>query len=264
MLDLLIPEHAYIFGLLQTDGHLRECSQNRSQLTIEINIRDKDIVDKIVGILPIKVNTFSRKRTTNFATATTIGFRICNFTFKEHIKSLGFPVGKKSHLIAEPLIDFSKLDYYRGIIDGDGSLGITKTGLPFVSLVTDSEPLKSSYCLLVKEICGVEPHPRRNKRDNVYNIAIYTENAQCLISKLYYENCFGLNRKIYKAQEALKWIRPKHMKKINFIRKRWTKEEDAFILSHSVEESATQLNRTNKSVSIRRYRLNPLVSHRRS
>ena len=31
--------------------------------------------------------------------------------------------------------------YLRGVLDGDGSVGFTRTGAPFVSLVTASEPM---------------------------------------------------------------------------------------------------------------------------
>lgn len=231
MFNLLNPNHAYIYGLFQTDGHLREGTRNRSQFTLEINVRDKDIIKKISQALPVKANTFTRTRTTNFGTHTSIGLRVCNYIFKEHIKSLGFPVGKKSHIIQEPLIPFSTLDYYRGIIDGDGSVGVTKDGFPFISLITASESLMKSYCKLIYDTCNLYKTINRNKRDNIYNICLYRENAQQLIEKLYYPNCLGLNRKIKKAKQALKWVRPNNIKKRLFTGKGWTPEEDQFILT---------------------------------
>jgi len=45
------------------------------------------------------------------------------------------------------------------------------------------------------------------------------------------------------------------MKKIEVERKRWTKEEDEFIINHTIDESAEELDRTEKSVEIRQLRL---------
>lgn len=39
---------------------------------------------------------------------------------------VGMTYGKKSDIITIPIISFSEIDYWRGMIDGDGSLGFTK------------------------------------------------------------------------------------------------------------------------------------------
>ena len=240
--DLTQPNNAYIFGLLQTDGHLREETRNRSQITIEISEKDSDIIYKIDKILPVKAHISSRIRTTNFSrNYKSITLRICNYEFKEKIKALGLPVGKKSAIIAPPKGHFSKVGYYRGIIDGDGSLGITATKIPFISLVTDSDDLKDAYCELIFGVCGVNKSCKRNKRDNIYNICLYKEGAQALIKYLYPDDCLALQRKIDKAKEALAWVRPKDMRRRITEIKRWTSEQEEFILTHSVEESMNVL-----------------------
>jgi hypothetical protein len=43
---------------------------------------------------------------------------------------LGPPVGRKSQIVRPPALPFSEVDYLRGIIDADGSVGFTASGLP--------------------------------------------------------------------------------------------------------------------------------------
>ena len=63
--------------------------------------------------------------------------RIYNWDFRKWIKKY-VPVGKKSYIICPPKEEFSEVDYWRGIIDGDGSLGIAKSlgNAPFLSVIT--------------------------------------------------------------------------------------------------------------------------------
>jgi phage-related protein len=45
------------------------------------------------------------------------------------------------------------------------------------------------------------------------------------------------------------------MIKIDFERKKWTKDEDDYIMTHNIVESMKYLDRTEKSINIRLYRL---------
>lgn len=254
-------EFAYIFGFLQTDGHLHEATRNRSCIYIEIASKDKEILEKVQNILPIKCNMQNRCRDTNFMkNCETSVLTIHNYNFKEHIKKLGLPAGKKSRKIKEPTVPFSEIDYWRGIIDGDGSLGITKTGLPFISLTTDSEFISKSFIIFIQKICGGEMKQlNRNKRDDIYNISIFREKAQSLIKCLYYENCFALQRKKDESKKAMGWIRPKSMRRC-LNNKFWTPEQDEFILNHSTQESMAKLKRSKNSVTIRRCKISKINS----
>lgn len=53
---------SYIYGLLITDGCLSLESRNRGRISLEVNIRDKDIIDKLYNVIPnSKILTRSRK-----------------------------------------------------------------------------------------------------------------------------------------------------------------------------------------------------------
>jgi hypothetical protein len=161
---------------------------------------------------------------------------------------------KNQKTINLPTEDYSKIDYFRGIIDGDGSLGITKNDIPFLSLVTDSKNIYEAWVDFISEYINKDKVIQRNRRDNIYNICVYKEDAQILSSVLYYKECLCLKRKYHSALEIDKWVRPESM--IISPKKSWNKEQDIYILNHSVEDSINYLNRTKSSIETRLWRIN--------
>lgn len=259
-LELTRPEHAYLFGFIQADGHLSRDPRypNKGKLQIELSARDFKLLGKLQEIIPVKTTITSRVRITNFSkgeAAQTYTLLAYDLKFRQELELLGVPRGKKSKDIAPPSLPFSEEDYYRGILDGDGSLGLTSKNYPFVSLVTASDHLKHGYLAFIKKVTGEDLQVVRNKRDGVYNIMVTREAAQTLTKVLYYKGSVSLERKKDKANVVLCWERPKDTPRIEFSRKKWTKEEDAVVLELPPEESSLKLNRTMKSVSIRKWRL---------
>jgi len=217
--DLTKPEIAYFWGFAQTDGHLSGDTRpggNRGHLVIEINNTDVDILNKIKQLFEdkIKVTIFTRIRNTNFKKKSiSSGLRICNRGFREGMKLLGFPQGKKSTSIAPPPCDFSEVDYVRGLIDGDGSLGFASSGKPFVSFVTTSESIKEYYIDFLSNNIGILKNNYRNERDGVFNILLSNEDAVNFSKIVYYEGAISMNRKMNIAKEIKKWVRPRTLKK---------------------------------------------------
>jgi len=180
---------------------------------------------------------------------------VYDLNFRNALIKLGMVYGRKSYSINLPKSELSEKDYFRGVIDGDGSLGLTSNGYPFVSLVTSSEAFAEAYLNFLKGITGKAKNITRNKRDGVFNIAIFKEDAQLLAALLYYPDCLALSRKVEAALKIAEWVRPNTMRKIEFERNRWTLEEDSYILTHTVEESAEFLQRTHKSIKVRLWRI---------
>ena len=174
--------------------------------------------------------------------------------FRNEINKLGVPYGKKPEIVSSPKEDFCERDYIRGLIDGDGSVGPTKRGFPFISISVKSEALKNYLCEVIEKITGERKRLMRNKRDNIYNIMANREKAQQLIRYLYYPGCLALKRKLKKAKTALKWKRLNTLKKI--FKKFWEPWEDKYILNHYIEESCNRLKRTERSIKMRIWRLN--------
>lgn len=251
-LNIKNSEHAYFIGFAQADGSLYEQSRNRGRFSIELQRNDREVLEKLSSILDCNYTITERIRDTNFKeNYSSCCLNIYNLDFRNNIKKY-LCVGKKSDMIKEPK-GIIKNDYFRGIIDGDGSIGFTSEGFPFVSLVTDSQQLAIDFLDYIKELTEKQKTATRNTRDNVFNIMVTKEDAQILVQDMYYSNCISLKRKFDKSLEILNWKRPYWLKKVNS--KRWDKEQDEYILNHTIEESIKILERTESSIKNRLFRL---------
>lgn len=208
--DLTIPINSYIFGFLQSDGHLarhKKSGFKKGKLNIELSFKDRDILFLIQKYIKVEAVFSSRIRDTNFKKK----YKSCKLSFhstefRELLHKLGLPSGKKSAIIKPPKL-YIESDYWRGIIDGDGSLGFTKGGWPFISLNTSSTKLALEYKKFIRKITGRINGSNRNKRDGTYNICETRECAQLICKELYYDDCIGMKRKISKSKKILRWKR---------------------------------------------------------
>ncbi|TYC75069.1 hypothetical protein EH183_12215 [Streptomyces sp. CB01881] len=245
-----------MFAFLQADGHLARGTGNKGRLTVELSARDAPILEEFQRLCPFNSSIRHRTRTTNFkAEHTSAMWTVCAREFREELQALGLPAGRKSEIIAPPTVPFSERDYLRGLIDADGSVGLTADGFPFVSFATQSDALAAFCAAYAERLCGARRTLTRNKRDAIYNILYLKENAVALSNDLYHPGCLSLPHKRTSAETAAAWVRPPDMP-IAPPRRDWTPQEDEVLLNAaSLQLAAEQLGRTLKSCSIRKWRL---------
>ena len=255
-MDLTVPEYAYMFGFLQADGHLQQGVGQKGKLTVEINIRDIDLLREFQKLTPYNSSITERTRSTNFATTHhSATWTLSSLEARTKLNDLGLPYGRKSATIAPPHGEFSHRDYLRGVIDADGSVGYTNKGFPFVSLTTASTPIATYLGHYAQEVTGAERLIKRNTRDDIYNVLYTMGTAQKLAAHLYYPNCLSLDRKRTAADSLAAWVRPAHMRAA-YTQRRWTEQEDRVLLElNSGAASAEQLGRTERSCHMRLWRL---------
>jgi len=255
-MDLTVPEYAYMFGFLQADGHLAKGTGQKGRLTVEIGVRDIDLLHAFQQLTPYYSSMRKRTRATNFAhTHTSVTWTVCALAARTRLNEIGLPYGRKSQSIEPPQGPFPARDYVRGLIDADGSVGLTKTGLPFVAVTTASEPIGAYICSYARQVTGAERTLKRNTRDSIYNICYTKESAQKLATSLYYPGSLSLARKQAAASALSEWVRPADMRTAP-PRRRWTEHEDQVLLRLSnSKEAASALGRTEKSCCIRLWRL---------
>ena len=260
MYNNISPEHrSYIIGFLQGDGSHYEQSKNRGRIQAEISKVDENILDKIeIDLKDIAyVGRRERKRNTNFKdnyTSSTLS--IYNIDLRQQIKQF-IPVGKKASIIRPPveMEGFDKHPYIRGLTDADGSLGITSLSRPFWSLCTSSEYVKEFIISDIKATLDFEKRLNRNKRDNVYNIVLFDEDA-VRYTKLLYENAtIYLERKYHKFLKIQYWRR--YVTGRTGRKKAWLSCEDKVIMNGSIslKEKSLLLDRTLSSIKTRLWRL---------
>ena len=152
---------SYLIGFFQTDGNLYKDKRgkNKGRASIEIAHKDIDILEKLQQIIPYYSSIRDRKRDIVMKGKTyhhhSASLNVYNKEFRQFINENGVPYGKKSKIIKPPE-NIIKEDYIRGLIDGDGSLGFIKSGIPFVSFVSESEYIVGYLLNYICEITGNE------------------------------------------------------------------------------------------------------------
>jgi hypothetical protein len=215
---------AYFFGFVQADGtHSGRCD-TKGSVVIELSVH------------------------------TTTTWTLCSREARLMLACLGLPPCRKSGAIAPPSMAFSRRDYMRGLIDADGSVGITSAGLPFVGFTTASPEMSRFVCDTAFDVTGERRTVNPNTRDGVYNFMLTREAAVTLASWLYYDGCLALRRKHAGAEQASRWRRPPGMK-VRPPRQAWTAEHDRVVQEMGISEAAGVLGRTEQSVRLRRWRL---------
>lgn len=249
---MLSSEMSYFIGFAHADGHLRDDTRNRGRFTIEIKRDDEDILQSFKSLLDVNSVLGSRTRDTNFKKEFKSSFlRVCSLPFRDMLKEYGVDLPKSELSVPKEVIH---QDYVRGYVDGNGSLGLEKRGLPFLSVTIISDPLARFYMDYVEKVTGRPHDVHRNRRDNVYNIALFKEEAIQFAKHLYQDATIFLQRKWDLCVLISKWKRPADMKRVHS-RKKWLPKEDEYVLSHEIEESVGSLSRTERSVKMRIWRL---------
>lgn len=259
MLDLMIPENAYMYGLFQADA-----SCTKYSITLNASLRDVDIAYKLNQVLS-NHHTSLRFRTkhTEFQAGKYKYDRevfVWSLCKKQFVDELGIETGKKHMVVKPPERPYSEPDYWRGIIDGDGSIGFRVAGRknrykePYLGLVLSSEEMKDAFIDLLEKFIGFRRKTTRNARDNVYNIMVNGIHVPPLATWLYYPNCLGINRKIESANQVMSWERPAYTKKP------WSPEDISFAVSHTVDDTVVHLGKSRDAVLTKLQRLRKLAS----
>jgi hypothetical protein len=258
MFDATRPEVAYLIGLLQTDGSHYGSLDAKGKVTLELAARDQAVLPRLAAVIPCYTSIRHRTRATNFSKKyESAALSFFDQATRKAIAAVGVPPGRKSRIVAPPPQPFAKADYVRGLLDGDGSVGFTGKGLPFVSLVTASPALAEFFCGVIKEICGVTRTARPNQRDAVYNILVVNLAAAKLAAWAWHSpDAISIDRKLDAATQVAAWTPdPANAYRYAITRRQWTPEEDELLRTHSIAEAAKLLGRTEQSVGVRRARL---------
>lgn len=242
-----------MIGFLHADGSLSEATRNRGRLTVELNKVDKGILYEFKKLIPVKSSITERTRDTNFKQGSeSATLTVHDLGFRNFLKSVGCLVGRKDLIVAPPEPLPYPVDYFRGYVDGNGSLGFSQLGLPFVSITTNSDGIKNFVSDFLLQHLGCRKKISRNTRDNIYNIMVMRQGAVDLARLLYLtDNALCLPRKLRIAEALQKWISPFPIKKCQS----WLPEDDTMILTLPLAQAAQHLKRTEQSIKMRLWRL---------
>ena len=184
-IDLMLPAHAYFFGFAQTDGNHYAGVGQKGRFSMELSDRDDAVLHSFVALFDVYSRVSYRERITNFGAHRSATWSVCDLAFRRELTELGLPAGRKATTVAPPARPHSVRDYLRGLIDGDGSVGFTGTGKPFLSFTTASRALADFFCAQTLDVAGAYRTVTANARDGVYNPMVIGEPAAVMAAWLY-------------------------------------------------------------------------------
>lgn len=196
-------ESDYFVGLLLADGCVHE-----NRLRIELNARDEDILHSLVRFLNMEVNVRYAIRKTGEETAY---LAIRSERLTKELAGFGI-VPRKTGIESCPDALQNSRHFWRGVVDGDGCILISKEGTPRIYLCGTEE-----LCTQFLQFCrGIDPDIKASvlKSSNIFRVTISSSKAIVVMDELYRDCKVKLERKYSKYVEvkALYELRSKQKK----------------------------------------------------
>jgi len=208
LFDGLDPKGNYWVGFLMADGSVgtnTRVSDAASIIQLGLARRDEAHVEKFKTFLGSEHKIARRRNGSS-------NFQFQSQSIANKLISLGVTPKKSVRAEANPVLVNSP-DFWRGVIDGDGSLVLHKTKYrrkrtnelviyvrPGLELV-GSKPLLTQWLTYVKKHCKTNSNVVKHK--SIFKVALSGEAAYSMIRLLYANPIEFLDRKRKKASELL-------------------------------------------------------------
>lgn len=194
---------SYLYGVIVTDGSVADRS-------ISLMVSNTDIewmknITKLIGV-PLKIDNR--------------GYPYFNINSVEIVKTLNsLGINKNKTKYPKDIIIPSKTteaDFLRGLIDGDGSIYFSKQNKPIINFGNTNKQLVNFVCSIFNKFgskCNVnnsytQKHniiAKKPYKNNFYTVNCCGKTAKLFLEYVYYNDCFGLPRKIERAKIGLQW-----------------------------------------------------------
>ena len=187
---------AYFLGFIFADGCIY-----KNQLSLEIHVRDKDLLETFKKELSLNSKISIRKR----ENSETCCVRVSSPQIANDLEKYGIIRNKTYQTTHLPKIKESVLPHFiRGLIDGDGWITKGKNGRYYVGFCSYSK----SVCEDFKRYCEILINDKINnsilKSNNCYSCTFQNQSQiKRLITALYKDNTICLSRKYAIAESLL-------------------------------------------------------------
>jgi len=192
--DNINEESAYWIGMLISDGHVDERSFRLTQ-------NDIDHLNKFRKFMKTDIPISFYDQTPSV--------RVYRKRLAEKLHEYGLNKSNKTYSAAVNYLMFNR-HFWRGVIDGDGSIMNTNRTTPEIRLLGPRDLLRQ-FAIFVKTIFPNEPVPRivKRKNENIYRVSIYGYRALELMKILYEDANVYLDRKYERAMKAIEHYKNK-------------------------------------------------------
>lgn len=184
---------AYFAGLLLADGNI----STKGKISIGLQSNDRHILESMKDELglPTNISDFVRKTGEK---SSTLSFNVIGIS--ESLFKLGMFPNKSLKEIA-PVRFIENRHFWRGMIDGDGSVGIQTNKSARVYLCGSKEVCSQFLDYCKKIVPEINTEVKVSKGD-LHRVSVSGIKAAKVLRVLYGDSEFFLNRKLKKAQEV--------------------------------------------------------------
>lgn len=184
----------YFYGLLLADGHL---SSKGNYIGISLEQTDREILEKYTSWLKstVKIRTETTKHYKTGTETTMCCVKFGDKEIRRNLESQGM-TPKKS--MKESVPNFYNVShplarhFWRGMVDGDGSLSRKNTVISLVG----SYNICKAFSEFNSMTCGASPkEPRLKELSGLYSIGYSGKDARNIARKLYKDSEYRLERK---------------------------------------------------------------------
>ena len=194
--DQLTPAAAYWVGFLFADGSVSKERQPK-RVSVRVSERDREHLVKLRAFLR-STHTIGTEPAGNYGgyrSRPSVRFSVSSAQLAERILCLGRYDGPINATLVE------SRDFWRGVVDGDGSLGILATGYAYFGLVGSRRLLEAFLLFLRSNDLDAKMTIRPDK--TIFQIATAGYTAERIVCFLYDNTDVALDRKAAAATEIL-------------------------------------------------------------
>lgn len=197
--DMTREGPAYFYGLLLSDGNV-----SNDIIQIGLHQQDRYIIEKLkeeLNLLDNKVKDYDLlvKKTGN--TSKVSSLRFMDRRIVESLRSLGFAERKSGKEVLPEKIKYNR-HFWRGMIDGDGSIYISNNKLS-VELIGSKEICQGFLDFSRMYAFNIRAEVRKHPSSDIYRLAVCSSNAEKVLHIMYEDSEFFLKRKKAKIPSIL-------------------------------------------------------------
>lgn len=202
--DIISERSAYWAGFLMADGNVFQYRNETPEIKLQLSVQDIDHLDLFRDFLdcyrPINVSNVKSPGSHNIYTYATFRFR--SQRIAERLASFGV-IPNKTYC-AKAIILEKNVNFWRGVVDGDGWVRIKRPGNPVIGLI-GTQHLVSQFSEFVYQRFGFTPSIHKLKNSRAHSVIIESSRAYSVIHLLY-NNCeLALARKLTIANEIISY-----------------------------------------------------------
>jgi hypothetical protein len=200
---MITPESAYWVGFLLADGCIlihRQKQYHYPYIRVGLAAEDADHVEKFRRFLAAEktVEIYSRGTWNGYRRQNIHVLTVGSVKLASDLATLGVAPNKTGKETAHPNLVMNH-DFWRGVIDGDGSVFVSSKGDPTISLCNGGAELLRQFSRYVQSMVQAKCTIRVN-REGVHTVSISGgRNAPKILAALYKDATVALDRKAAKA-----------------------------------------------------------------